>query len=107
MSSAAHMISRRQLLAGVWGPLRTTDLTHASGAGAPRVAVIQGRHCLAYRSLFCSTCVERCPVDGAIGVNDGVPQVNASACTGCGDCHAVCPAPQNAVMMIVSPRNHE
>lgn len=105
MTPTPHAISRRQLLAGAW---RAPRLTGASAAGSdttPLVAVIQGRRCLAYRSLFCSTCVERCPVEGAIELRDGAPQVNASACTGCGDCQAVCPAPLNAVMMIARPAN--
>lgn len=68
-------------------------------ADVARKAIIQGRHCLAYQRSFCSTCVERCPVEGAIQVQNGIPQVLASACTGCGICHAVCPAPTNAILM--------
>ena len=77
--------------------------TLASGqpAGAPkdRVAVIQGRFCLAYTS-FCTVCAERCPVPGAMKVEKGVPMVVPEACTGCGVCHGVCPAPTNAVLVI-------
>lgn len=103
MNQAALSISRRQLLAGIWRPTKAPTSEGASSDSTPRVAVIQGRHCLAYRSLFCSSCVERCPVDGAIEVRDGVPQVVAAVCTGCGDCQEVCPAPVNAVMMVASP----
>ncbi|MCO6044359.1 hypothetical protein NG895_10615 [Aeoliella sp. ICT_H6.2] len=102
MNQAAPYISRRQLLAGIWRPNKDLTAEGASRDSTPRVAVIQGRHCLAYRSLFCSSCVERCPIDGAIEVRDGVPQVVASICTGCGDCQAICPAPVNAVMLIDS-----
>ncbi len=63
-------------------------------------AVIQGRHCLAYRELMCSTCYERCPEEGAIVMDRGIPSVVADRCTGCGDCQGVCPAPVNAVLMI-------
>ncbi len=66
---------------------------------APKVAVIQGRHCLAYRELMCSTCFERCPEKGAIVVERGIPQVVTDRCTGCGDCQDVCPAPTNAILM--------
>lgn len=103
MSHTAPPISRRQLLSGIWRPTTPPSSEGASSDSTPRVAVIQGRHCLAYRSLFCSSCVERCPIDGAIEVRDGVPQVVTSVCTGCGDCQAVCPAPVNAVMLMASP----
>ncbi|WP_442483234.1 4Fe-4S dicluster domain-containing protein [Aeoliella sp. SH292] len=104
MSAIANTISRRQWLAGVWNPPPTMSPEPVSQLAGQRVAVIQGRHCLAYRSLFCSTCVERCPVEGAIDVHEGIPQVVASVCTGCGVCHDVCPAPQNAVLMIATPK---
>lgn len=66
---------------------------------AARVAIIQGRFCLAYRSL-CSVCLERCPVPGAITVERGIPSVNANACNGCGICAQVCPAPRNAILQV-------
>jgi len=103
MNTAARPISRRQWLAGVWNPSQAVEAQPAPESGGQQVAVIQGRRCLAYRSLFCSTCVERCPVEGAIVVEQGIPQIVASVCTGCGDCHAVCPAPENAVLMIAPP----
>lgn len=65
----------------------------------PRVAVIQGRFCLAYTS-FCTVCAERCPVPDAMKVEKGIPMVVADACTGCGVCHDVCPAPTNAVLVL-------
>ncbi|NNE42622.1 MAG: 4Fe-4S binding protein, partial [Gemmatimonadetes bacterium] len=45
-------------------------------------------------------CYERCPVEGAIPVEAGLPTVDPSACTGCGICHYVCPAPENAVAIL-------
>lgn len=87
---------------------RTAEATQAvrkPGASAPftqpqdRVAVIQGRFCLAYTS-FCSVCAERCPVPGAMKVEKGIPMVVPDACTGCGVCHDVCPAPTNAVLVL-------
>lgn len=65
----------------------------------PRVAVIQGRYCLAYTS-FCSVCVERCPVPGALPSQGGIPMVVPEICTGCGVCQEVCPAPRNAVLLL-------
>src|SRR5688500_7986948 len=53
-----------------------------------KVAVIQGRFCLAYSSL-CTVCSERCPVPGAIKVDKGIPMIISDICTGCGVCHDV------------------
>ncbi len=101
------MLSRRDLLFGrlragvsrAAPPVSSAPLSD----DAPKVAVIQGRHCLAYRELMCSTCFERCPEQGAIVIERGIPQVVSDRCTGCGDCHGVCPAPTNAILMI-TPR---
>lgn len=105
-------ISRRGLFSLLGRPLQsavdTSKSVFGSGAGkagsptAPaeaQVAIIQGRHCLAY-TTFCSTCSERCPVVGAIKVERGIPQIIADTCTGCGICHDVCPAPTNAVLVL-------
>lgn len=103
--SRAPQLSRRDLLFGRFraGVRRATntmqhkpEITPADG---PTLAVIQGRHCLAYRGLMCSTCFERCPEQGAIVIEQGVPRVVGDRCTGCGDCHEVCPAPTNAVLL--------
>ena len=64
-----------------------------------RFAVVQGRHCIA-ESHGCNVCVERCPVPGAITLEDGLPMVSASLCNGCGICFQECPAPTNAVMWV-------
>ena len=64
------------------------------------VAIVQGRFCLALRSLACSTCVERCPVEGAMRLERNIPVVNPDLCTGCGICKDVCPAPKNAILLV-------
>ena len=69
-----------------------------------KVAVIQGRFCLAYSS-FCTVCSERCPVPGAMKVEKGIPMIVADVCTGCGVCHEVCPAPINAVLLVPRRRS--
>lgn len=105
-------LSRRDLLFGRLGAgVRKAmppkqDAADASGnpADTPKAAVIQGRHCLAYRDLMCSTCYERCPEPGAIVTERGIPQVVSDLCTGCGECHDVCPAPINAILMIGGQR---
>lgn len=56
--------------------------------------------CLAHQYSFCTVCSEQCPVEGAIEVIDGKPRIVEDACTGCGVCHHVCPAPANAVLLM-------
>lgn len=89
-------VSRRNLFGAFLKPLRNRV---TAAKVADRVAMIQGRYCLAYQGNFCSACYERCPVPGAMDFGDGLPRVVLSACTGCGICHEVCPAPQNAVLL--------
>jgi len=63
-------------------------------------ARIQKQTCIAHQGGFCSACWEQCPVEGAIRVEGGKPTVVESACTGCGVCQHVCPAPTNAVLLM-------
>lgn len=63
-------------------------------------ARIKPHLCLAHHHTTCSVCVERCPVDGAITVADGKPMVEEDHCTGCGVCRYVCPAPENAILLM-------
>ena len=55
--------------------------------------------CIAYRGQLCTSCVDRCPIPGAMELVHGRPRILADACTGCGVCHEVCPAPRNAVLL--------
>lgn len=108
-------LSRRGLFSLFGRPLRSVVDTSKAVAGKnnspvpgaeaqAKVAIIQGRFCLAYTS-FCTVCSERCPVPGAMKVEQGIPMVIAAACTGCGICHDVCPAPTNAVLVLPRRRN--
>lgn len=100
-------LSRRDLLFGRFrnGMRRALPpKPHTPRPDEPTTAVIQGRHCLAYRGLMCSTCYERCPEPNAIVTEKGIPRVNADLCTGCRVCHDVCPAPTNAVLLITGRR---
>lgn len=56
--------------------------------------------CLAHHNTLCTVCSERCPVEGAITVADGKPKINEDTCTGCGVCRYVCPAPENAILLM-------
>jgi Na+-translocating ferredoxin:NAD+ oxidoreductase RNF subunit RnfB len=93
-------LTRRDLFSMFVRPLQTQGKERAPDtATQAQIAVIQGRHCLALTS-FCAACFERCPVPGAIERNQGMPMVVPSACTGCGICQQVCPAPINAVLLL-------
>lgn len=96
-------LSRRDLFARLarafQPPAPLPPAAPRAASTADRVAIIQGRHCLALTS-FCAACVERCPVEGAMQVRNGMPMVVADLCTGCGICHRVCPAPTNAVLLM-------
>ncbi|WP_253159968.1 4Fe-4S dicluster domain-containing protein [Stieleria tagensis] len=56
--------------------------------------------CLAHHHTTCTVCSERCPVDSAIVVFEGKPTVDEDTCTGCGVCRYVCPAPENAILLM-------
>lgn len=65
----------------------------------PLVAVVSTFSCLNAKADFCATCVERCPVPGALKVEGRRVFVIASACTGCGVCVPLCPAPGGAILL--------
>lgn len=56
--------------------------------------------CLAHHGTTCTVCSERCPVDGALNVSEGKPTIDEEVCTGCGVCRYVCPAPENAILLM-------
>lgn len=64
------------------------------------IARIQPLDCLAHQGTTCITCVERCPVPGAIRLDGARPVIDPALCTGCGVCHHVCPSPRNAVLVL-------
>lgn len=63
-------------------------------------AIVTEHLCLAHHGTTCTVCSEQCPVENAIRVSDGKPTVDESLCTGCGVCRYVCPAPENAVLLM-------
>lgn len=74
----------------------TDDVTTIAPGLVPKVLE---HRCLATRS-FCSVCVERCPVPGAIVVTLGRPRVDPAQCNGCGRCVVTCPAPVLAFELV-------
>lgn len=63
-------------------------------------AIITAHLCVAHHGSECAVCSEQCPVDGAIENRDEKPFVDESKCTGCGVCRHVCPAPENAILLM-------
>ena len=63
-------------------------------------AQVTAHLCLAHHGTTCTLCSERCPVPGAIEVSDGRPRVIEELCSGCGVCRYVCPAPDNAILLM-------
>lgn len=63
--------------------------------GSPRIGIahVFADGCLAHRHLVCTTCRERCPIEGAIVFQAGRPKVQERLCVGCGNCAYTCPAP--------------
>jgi ferredoxin-type protein NapG len=56
--------------------------------------------CLPYQGRACSECIGACPVPNAIELIDEKPRIVEATCTGCGVCQFVCPAPDNAVLLV-------
>jgi Pyruvate/2-oxoacid:ferredoxin oxidoreductase delta subunit len=80
------------------------DLPPARAQKVDGVVRVLEQHCLAWQRSFCTVCSERCPEQGAIVLDLARPRVVASACTGCGSCIQVCPAPINAFEIVARPR---
>lgn len=58
------------------------------------VAKVISDACVAWDWQGCTVCVDECPVEGAIALDDrGRPHVDGSLCDGCGRCEQMCPAP--------------
>ena len=90
------MTARRALFGWMWGEAPPPE----EGA---RVAVIDSAACLNAHADFCATCVERCPVPGAIALEGRRVVVDPERCTGCGECAARCPAPGFAILLEPTP----
>lgn len=57
------------------------------------VAVVDKTSCVAWSWAGCTLCHDRCPVDGAIVLDNlNRPVVDPQACNGCGVCENICPS---------------
>lgn len=63
------------------------------------VAELQESTCLIAQERPCDFCVTACPVPGALRL-DGLPQIDAQHCTGCGICVHVCPTMPKALRLV-------
>lgn len=63
-------------------------------------ARITAHLCLPHHGTSCTVCSEECPVENAIVIREGKPTVNEATCSGCGVCRSVCPAPENAILLM-------
>ena len=77
-----------------------SGLPVSSPREGPMPVRVRPQLCLAWQGSFCSTCSERCPIEGAIAVESGRPRVVEARCNGCGLCVQVCPAPLNAFELL-------
>ena len=72
--------------------------TDALSLGGPRerdlgVAAVVKDACVAWDWAGCTVCVDECPVEGAIELDDhDRPVVHADYCDGCGKCEQACPS---------------
>ncbi len=55
--------------------------------------------CIAFRGVLCTSCFDRCPVPGALEMENRRPVIVQKECTGCGVCLNVCPAPHTAILL--------
>jgi ferredoxin-type protein NapG len=77
------------------------------GPGRMATVRLQPHLCLGALGVGCSSCVEQCPVPGAIRLDGNRPVIDAGTCTGCGVCLHVCPAPQKALLLLPLARRDE
>ncbi len=98
MARGAVDLSRRGFLGGGFLRVLAGGGPEAPAAEPEYVARVLPTACIAFRGTLCVTCVERCPLPGAIALERGRPRVDASVCDGCGVCADVCPAPRTAIV---------
>ena len=98
------LLSRRQWLGFASKREALRKPTSTTSGSAKRPAIILEAHCLAWQGTTCSVCREHCAVAGAITIDRGRPTIDPARCTGCGDCVAVCPAPNGGAIAALPQR---
>lgn len=87
------------------GVLQQPDVATEESAGLsnrdqPMVAVPRNERCLA-RNCGCFSCVEKCEQQAIVVVMGEGIRIDASRCTGCGDCLFICPVTPKAIGLVV------
>lgn len=81
--------------------IRACEVGALQGEGeALGQAHIDRYNCLNSHGSSCRSCVEHCPVPGAIDCEGALPRVHPNLCVGCGVCQFVCPAPIPAIAIL-------
>lgn len=82
------------------GAMRKRTIARAAMHTLAKRARIEPFACLTAAHQICTTCVEVCPVPGAIRLDGFRPSVDPDLCDGCGRCEAACPAPGGAIRVL-------
>ncbi len=95
--------------ASAWGGVgraltRTRTASRQRRSQAPLstalLAQVLGSSCVAWQGVSCRACADACAEARAITITHGRPQIEPSACTGCGLCRDACPAPGGAIVLM-------
>jgi len=68
-------------------------------AGRDMLAQVDNGHCMA-RNCGCFSCLERCEARAIILVMGEGIRIDASLCTGCGECYRICPLAPDALRLV-------
>lgn len=60
-------------------------------------AIFLASNCLLTRGEACSACLDSCPEEGAISIEDKSVLINAENCTGCAFCFHACPSEPKSI----------
>ncbi len=82
------------------GAMRKRTNARAAMRTLAKRARIEPFACLTAAHQVCTTCVEVCPVPGAMRLDGIRPSVDADLCDGCGRCEEACPAPGGAIRVL-------
>jgi ferredoxin-type protein NapG len=71
-------------------PTDALNLINLTKYPAIGTASIRVNGCIANQNVICDYCFRACPVEGAIGMVNGIPMIYKEKCNGCGLCVSNC-----------------